>query len=152
MTCLLYILNIDRGVRYVEVLGAAVARGGHLVVAAFGPAGPRRSGRPHLLWYAADEVGAILGPSFHLVRSHFEAHLAPGRRAQQVLYGWWKVLRHRLRGAKALSVAAPAAAAGYAQRSRAGRAGGHAKCNCGALSGPHHGSAEQNEYNEPRSS
>jgi len=76
--------------RYVDVLRSALARGGHAMIATFGPDGPQRCSGLAVRRYSADELCAVLGPSFHLVRSQIETHITPGGITQQFLYGWWQ--------------------------------------------------------------
>jgi len=76
--------------RYVDVLRAALAPGGHLVLASFGPKGPKRCSGLEVQPYSADRVSAELGAGFHLAQSLVEDHITPRGRRQQFLYGWWK--------------------------------------------------------------
>jgi SAM-dependent methyltransferase len=76
--------------RYLDVLGAALAPGGHLVLATFGPEGPTRCSGLDVRRYSAEEIGAFLGPGFQLMRSRLEDHLTPKGRRQQFQYGWWQ--------------------------------------------------------------
>jgi SAM-dependent methyltransferase len=76
--------------RYVDVLRTALVPGGHVVIATFGPEGPTRCSGLDVRRYSADELSAVLGPSFHLVGSQVEEHITPAGGTQQFLYGWWQ--------------------------------------------------------------
>jgi len=75
---------------YAGVLRAALATGGHVVMATFGPNGPTRCSGLDVKRYSADELSAVLGPSFRLVRSQIAAHVTPAGHTQEFLYGWWQ--------------------------------------------------------------
>ena len=76
--------------RYLDVLRAALAASGHLVLATFGPEGPTRCSGLDVRRYSAEEIGALLGPDFHLRRSRLEDHITPEGQRQQFQYGWWQ--------------------------------------------------------------
>ena len=76
--------------RYLDVLRAALAPRGHLVLATFGPEGPTRCSGLDVRRYSAEEIGALLGPGFHMIRSRLEDHLTPNGQRQQFQYGWWQ--------------------------------------------------------------
>ncbi len=75
--------------RYLGALGDALAADGHVVLATFGPEGPTRCSGLPVHRYAADELSALLGPSFVLRRSIVDEHTTPSGNQQQFLYGWW---------------------------------------------------------------
>ncbi|OQZ01227.1 MAG: hypothetical protein B6D34_14120 [Candidatus Brocadia sp. UTAMX1] len=76
--------------RYVDVLQAALAAHGHVVMATFGPNGPTHCSGLDVKRYSAHELSAVLGPSFLLVRSQIVEHITPAGRTQEFLYGWWQ--------------------------------------------------------------
>ncbi|HQU32082.1 MAG: class I SAM-dependent methyltransferase [Planctomycetia bacterium] len=76
--------------RYVDVLRAALAAHGHVVMATFGPNGPTHCSGLDVKRYSAHELSAVLGPSFLLVRSQIVEHITPAGRTQEFLYGWWQ--------------------------------------------------------------
>ena len=76
--------------RYLAVLRAALAPGGWLVLAAFGPAGPTRCSGLPVERYGAEAVSDLLGPDFRLVATDLEEHVTPGGQAQQFMYGLWR--------------------------------------------------------------
>ena len=86
-----FLLEAEQRERYLTVLRAAVASGGHLILACFGPSGPSHCSGLEVRRYSAAELGALLGPRFHLERSTLEDHLTPQGHRQQFLYGWWSV-------------------------------------------------------------
>jgi SAM-dependent methyltransferase len=75
--------------RYLNVLRSALAPGGHLVLATFGPEGPSRCSGLEVRRYSVDLIGELLGPGFRLMRSRLEEHVTPSGRRQQFQYGWW---------------------------------------------------------------
>lgn len=76
--------------RYLDVLQAALAPAGHVIIATFGPEGPTRCSGLEVQRYSAEQLGALLGSGYHLVRGALEDHVTPGGRRQQFLYGWWR--------------------------------------------------------------
>jgi SAM-dependent methyltransferase len=87
-----FLVEPDRRQRYLDVLGTALAPGGHLILATFGPLGPTRcSGKP-VQRYSAADLDALLAPRYRLVRSEIEDHLTPAGQPQQFLYGWWQMI------------------------------------------------------------
>ena len=77
--------------RYINVLRAAIAPGGFVVMATFGPEGPTRCSGLDVRRYSAAELSAVLGPAFRLVTSDIEDHTTPGGNVQQFMYGLWQV-------------------------------------------------------------
>jgi SAM-dependent methyltransferase len=77
--------------RYLNALRAAIAPGGYLVMATFGPEGPTRCSGLDVKRYAAAELSAVLGAAFRLVTSDIEEHTTPGGNVQQFMYGLWQV-------------------------------------------------------------
>lgn len=93
-----FLVEPDRRQRYLDVLGAALAPGGHLILATFGPLGPTRcSGKP-VHRYSAADLDALLAPRYRLIRSEIEDHLTPAGQPQQFLYGWWQMTQPTLPG------------------------------------------------------
>jgi hypothetical protein len=76
--------------RYLHVMKAALAPGAYVVMASFGPEGPTRCSGLDVQRYSADELGAVLGSAFRLVRSDIDEHVTPSGCAQQFLYGLWR--------------------------------------------------------------
>ena len=69
---------------------AAIAPGGYLVMATFGPEGPTCCSDLDVRRYAAAELSAVLGPTFRLVTSDIEEHTTPSGHIQQFMYGLWR--------------------------------------------------------------
>jgi hypothetical protein len=78
--------------RYVSVLKSALAPGGHVVLATFGPEGPDCCSGLPVQRYSADQLGDLLGRGFRLRRSEFQLHVTPRGNRQQFLWGWWQGL------------------------------------------------------------
>ncbi|SDE12747.1 class I SAM-dependent methyltransferase [Limimaricola pyoseonensis] len=76
----------DQG-RYAQTLAAALAPGGHAVIATFAPEGPDRcSGLPVARW-DGPALAAHFGPGFELAVSERHAHTTPGGVVQRFHYG-----------------------------------------------------------------
>ena len=93
-----FLVEPDRRQRYLDTLGAALAPGGHLILATFGPQGPTRCSGLPVQRYAAAELDALLAPRYRLVRSEIEDHRTPAGQPQQFLYGWWQMISPTLPG------------------------------------------------------
>ena len=75
--------------RYVDVLRTALAPGGYLILAAFGPEGPTRCSGLAVQRYSTHEMEALLGRGFTPVQSRTEEHVTPQGKRQQFVYGMW---------------------------------------------------------------
>jgi len=75
--------------RYVDVLRRALAPDGHVVIAAFGPEGPKRCSGLEVRRYNADLLRELLGPEFVLQSHELENHQTPTGALQQFLYSCW---------------------------------------------------------------
>ena len=78
--------------QYVRVLVAALAQGGHVILATFGPEGPARCSGLPVHRYSATDLTAALGPGFQLRHSELVDHRTPADRSQQFLFGWWQAV------------------------------------------------------------
>jgi len=76
--------------RYLAVLTASLAPGGHVVLATFGPQGPTRCSGLPVQRYSADDLGMLLGTGFRLRRTLKEDHRTPAGGYQQFVYTWWQ--------------------------------------------------------------
>ncbi len=76
--------------RYLGSLRAALAPGGHVVIATFGPEGPTRCSGLDVQRYSTETLSAVLGSAFQLMRSQLEEHVTPAGKRQQFLYCWWR--------------------------------------------------------------
>lgn len=84
-----FLLEPSERAAYLAVLRAALAPGGHVILATFGPQGPPRCSGLEVQRYSAAELSELLGPSFELVREDLEHHVTPRGVEQQFLYGLW---------------------------------------------------------------
>lgn len=80
---------IDRE-HYVSALRAALAPGGSLVLATFGPDGPRRCSGLEVRRYDVDTMQELLGPEFELEDHVLEEHRTPTGGMQQFLCTRWR--------------------------------------------------------------
>ena len=76
--------------RYLGALKAGLARGGHLILATFGPDGPTSCSGLEVQRYSATELQQVLGAGFQLEQSLLDQHLTPAGGRQQFLFGWWR--------------------------------------------------------------
>lgn len=76
--------------RYLSVMRKALKPGGHLLLATFGPDGPRRCSGLETACYAAEDLHGLLGSEFTLRAHELDEHETPMGSAQQFLYGWWQ--------------------------------------------------------------
>ena len=84
----LFHFQVGRGDRegYRGTLNRSVARGGYVLIAAFGPAGPTSCSGLPVHRYDAEELGAELGDEFRLEASELYVHETPGGNRQQFIY------------------------------------------------------------------
>jgi SAM-dependent methyltransferase len=72
--------------RYIAQVRHAVARGGHVVVATFGPDGPQRCSGLPTARYDADALHTVFGDDFEMVDRREERHHTPAGAVQQFVY------------------------------------------------------------------
>lgn len=85
-----FLRDPDERARYLAVLREALAPGGFVILATFGPDGPTRCSGLAVQCYSADALSDLLGSSFELRRQLLEDHTTPRGTRQQFLYGLWK--------------------------------------------------------------
>jgi hypothetical protein len=71
---------------YLSTLRKTLRRGGHLVIATFGPEGPEQCSGLPTCRYDALTLAAALGGGFSEVASRIEVHRTPGGTPQQFLF------------------------------------------------------------------
>jgi SAM-dependent methyltransferase len=81
---------IDRAA-YVRQVARAVRRGGHVIVATFGPEGPTKCSGLEVVRYGADALHAEFGAGFRLLRHLTEIHQTPAGATQQFTYCYCKI-------------------------------------------------------------
>lgn len=84
-----FLTDARRRALYLETLKKALAPGGHVVLATFGPEGPTRCSGLDVRRYSVDRLSALLGADFEAHADSLEMHRTPGGGEQQFLYGWW---------------------------------------------------------------
>lgn len=80
---------------YVRQMMRAVKPGGHVIVATFGPDGPRRCSGLEVVRYGAEALQVEFGARFRLVKQLLEFHRTPAGGEQQFLYSRWQSLASR---------------------------------------------------------
>jgi ubiquinone/menaquinone biosynthesis C-methylase UbiE len=73
---------------YLEQVRRAVEKGGHVIVATFGPRGPDQCSGLPVMRYDADELHDEFGNAFELVRHTEERHVTPWGSLQEFVYCW----------------------------------------------------------------
>lgn len=81
-----FLTGADDRRAYVEALRRALAPGGHVILAAFGPDGPKACSGLPVVRYDAAAIAAELGAEFVLEEERGEAHVTPGGVTQNFLY------------------------------------------------------------------
>lgn len=76
--------------RYLDVLRLALAPGGHLMLATFGPDGPTQCSGLPVHRYDVATLTELLGAAFVLRDAVREDHVTPSGGHQQFQYGWWR--------------------------------------------------------------
>ena len=71
---------------YLERLCSAVKKGGHVVMATFGPQGPEKCSGLPVVRYSADQVHAAFGDAFRLIEHEEERHRTPWGTEQEFVY------------------------------------------------------------------
>jgi hypothetical protein len=72
------------------VLENAVAPHGHVIVATFGPNGPKRCSGLPVVRYGPETLSNELGSGFTLRKSVLEDHRTPSGAVQEFLYCWFE--------------------------------------------------------------
>ncbi len=76
---------------YVRQVRRSMKPGGHVIVATFGPEGPRKCSGLDVVRYDADSLHGEFGPRFRMVEHATELHQTPFGTTQQFLYCFCKV-------------------------------------------------------------
>jgi hypothetical protein len=71
---------------YVAQVRRAVRRGGHVIVAAFGPDGPEKCSGLPVVRYGPGQLHAQFGGQFELLDQVVEEHRTPAGTVQQFVY------------------------------------------------------------------
>lgn len=84
----------DRAARtaYVDQVRRSVRRGGHVIVATFGPDGPTKCSGLDVVRYHASELHEQFGGSFELVEHTEEEHMTPWGTMQQFVYCYCRLV------------------------------------------------------------
>ncbi len=77
---------------YVAQVRRHVRKGGHVVMATFGPRGPLRCSDLDVVRYDAQRLHDEFGDHFRLIGSRISQHETPAHRHQEFLYCWCRVV------------------------------------------------------------
>lgn len=75
---------------YVETAAQAVAHGGLLVMATFGPGGPTSCSGLPTARHSSDDLAQLFAPAFSMVGSSLRVHLTPTGAEQQFTWAWMR--------------------------------------------------------------
>lgn len=81
-----FLTSADDRAAYVRQVARAVRRGGHVIVATFGPDGPDTCSGLDVVRYDAEHLHGEFGPGFRLLDSVTELHETPWGASQQFTY------------------------------------------------------------------
>jgi SAM-dependent methyltransferase len=73
--------------KYADLARRTIPEGGHLVIATFAEAGPKKCSGLEVCRYRGDSLRRALGDGFALVREATETHITPARSSQAFFYG-----------------------------------------------------------------
>ena len=86
-----FLTSPDDRAAYVRQVARAVRRGGHVIVATFGPEGPETCSGLDVVRYDAEHLHGEFGPKFRLLESVTELHETPWGTPQQFMYCFCRV-------------------------------------------------------------
>lgn len=92
-----FLVEPEQRAAYVRQALRSLAPHGHLIMAIFGPEGPRQCSGLEVVRHDIKLLCEHLGPLFDLISSNLEEHRTPGGKAQQFLYAHF-TLREREAG------------------------------------------------------
>lgn len=92
-----FLVEPEQRAAYVRQALRCLAPRGHLIMAIFGPEGPRQCSGLEVVRHDIKLLCKHLGPHFDLISSNLEVHRTPGGKAQQFLYAHFR-LREREAG------------------------------------------------------
>jgi SAM-dependent methyltransferase len=72
--------------RYVQVCASALVPGGHALIGGFAPDGPERCSGLPVVRRSSEQIAALFGAAFSLVRTHAERHRTPSGAEQSFAY------------------------------------------------------------------
>jgi trans-aconitate methyltransferase len=87
-----FLIDAEDRRRYLAALRRALAPGGHLVLATFGPEGPQKCSGLEVRRYSMDTMAELLGADFELCSEQFQYHETPSGGSQQFLFTRWRRL------------------------------------------------------------
>lgn len=81
-----FLTSAERRAAYIRTVARSVKRGGHVVIATFGPEGPTKCSGLDVVRYDAESLLHQFGAPFSLIESSTELHQTPLGTTQQFLY------------------------------------------------------------------
>lgn len=81
-----FLTDASERAAYRQALHSGLKANGHVVMATFGPRGPKRCSGLRVVRYSPDELARELGPSFALRASRLEQHSTPSGKTQEFIY------------------------------------------------------------------
>jgi len=81
-----FLTDADDRRRYLEAVNHTVKSGGHVIVATFGPHGPRQCSGLDIVRYAPESLQREFGADYRLVQTLTEDHVTPAGKHQEFIY------------------------------------------------------------------
>ncbi|HYA39627.1 MAG TPA: class I SAM-dependent methyltransferase [Candidatus Methylomirabilis sp.] len=81
-----FLTDVDDRRRYLEAVNHTVKSGGHVIVATFGPHGPRQCSGLDIVRYAPESLQREFGADYRLVQTLTEDHVTPAGKHQEFIY------------------------------------------------------------------
>lgn len=81
-----FLTDASERAAYRQALRLGLGAQGHVVLATFGPSGPKRCSGLRVVRYSPDELARELGPNFALSGSRIEQHSTPSGKTQEFVY------------------------------------------------------------------
>ena len=86
-----FLIDGDSRARYVAAVRRSLKPGGHLVVATFGPAGPKKCSGLEVARYSPDALQDQFGEAFGTISDRTEQHVTPAGAKQEFVYCWFRM-------------------------------------------------------------
>lgn len=85
-----FLTDADDRERYTAALRTALASGGYVILATFGPDGPEKCSGLPVRRYTEEMMAELLGIGFELLHHELDVHETPAGNPQQFLYSIWR--------------------------------------------------------------
>ncbi|CAM3925527.1 class I SAM-dependent methyltransferase [Vreelandella rituensis] len=86
-----FLIEPEQQAAYVQQVLHSLTTDGHLVMAVFGPEGPKQCSGLEVVRHDIERLCEHLGPHFELISHRIDEHRTPGGNAQQFLYAHFRL-------------------------------------------------------------